>query len=164
MVQQLRGLVAMNENLKKQEQQFKAHCKVSKNNQPLKPHPLNQDPAPSLARRRRGVWRRPLPDWPWRKVWRVRRRGRGWLPSDKPSRQTRRNSARSKHCWYVNMGKLRGGACECGCGFALQARKNREIALLQRKIDEVPSRTELSQYQHRFIELYNQGMYCNTRL
>ena len=44
-----------------------------------------------------------------------------------------------------------------GCGL-LQARKNREIALLQRKIDEVPSRTELSQYQHRFIELYNQGM------
>lgn len=40
---------------------------------------------------------------------------------------------------------------------ALLARKNREIALLQRKIDEVPSRTELSQYQHRFIELYNQG-------
>ena len=39
----------------------------------------------------------------------------------------------------------------------LLARKNREIALLQRKIDEVPSRTELSQYQHRFIELYNQG-------
>ncbi len=44
--------------------------------------------------------------------------------------------------------------CVCVC---VQARKNREIALLQRKIDEVPSRTELSQYQHRFIELYNQG-------
>ena len=27
-LQQLRALVAMNENLKKQEQQFKAHCKV----------------------------------------------------------------------------------------------------------------------------------------
>lgn len=39
-----------------------------------------------------------------------------------------------------------------------QARKNREIALLQRKIDEVPSRTELAQYQRRFIELYNQGL------
>ena len=39
----------------------------------------------------------------------------------------------------------------------LLARKNREIALLQRKIDEVPSRTELTQYQRRFIELYNQG-------
>jgi len=41
----------------------------------------------------------------------------------------------------------------------LLARKNREIALLQRKIDEVPSRTELTQYQRRFIELYGQGMY-----
>ena len=37
-----------------------------------------------------------------------------------------------------------------------QARKNREIAALQRKIDEVPSRAELSQYQRRFVELYNQ--------
>ena len=37
-----------------------------------------------------------------------------------------------------------------------QARKNREIAGLQRKIDEVPSRAELSQYQRRFVELYNQ--------
>ena len=40
----------------------------------------------------------------------------------------------------------------------LLARKNREIALLQRKIDEVPSRTELTQYQRRFIELYGQGV------
>ena len=38
-----------------------------------------------------------------------------------------------------------------------QARKNREIAHLQRKIDEVPSRAELTQYQRRFIELYTQG-------
>jgi hypothetical protein len=39
----------------------------------------------------------------------------------------------------------------------LLAKRNREIALLQRKIDEVPSRTELSQYQRRFIELFNQS-------
>lgn len=38
-----------------------------------------------------------------------------------------------------------------------QARRNREIAILQRKIDEVPSRAELTQYQKRFIELYSQG-------
>ncbi|XP_076011316.1 coiled-coil domain-containing protein 93 [Genypterus blacodes] len=38
----------------------------------------------------------------------------------------------------------------------LMARRNREIAILQRKIDEVPSRAELSQYQKRFIELYSQ--------
>lgn len=29
-LQQLRALVAMNENLKRQEQQFKAHCKVGR--------------------------------------------------------------------------------------------------------------------------------------
>lgn len=38
-----------------------------------------------------------------------------------------------------------------------QARRNREIAILQRKIDEVPSRAELTQYQKRFLELYSQG-------
>jgi hypothetical protein len=38
----------------------------------------------------------------------------------------------------------------------LLARKNREIALLQRKIDEVPSRTELAQYQKRLVELIAQ--------
>uniref|UniRef100_A0A7N8YPD1 Coiled-coil domain-containing protein 93 n=1 Tax=Mastacembelus armatus TaxID=205130 RepID=A0A7N8YPD1_9TELE len=40
--------------------------------------------------------------------------------------------------------------------YSVQARKNREIAVLQRKIDEVPSRAELTQYQKRFIELYGQ--------
>ena len=30
-LQELRGLVAMNESLKKQEQEFRAHCKVSSN-------------------------------------------------------------------------------------------------------------------------------------
>uniref|UniRef100_A0A8C5ANP3 Coiled-coil domain-containing protein 93 n=1 Tax=Gadus morhua TaxID=8049 RepID=A0A8C5ANP3_GADMO len=39
---------------------------------------------------------------------------------------------------------------------SLQARRNREIAILQRKMDEVPSRAELTQYQKRFIELYSQ--------
>ncbi|XP_030878107.1 coiled-coil domain-containing protein 93-like [Leptonychotes weddellii] len=39
----------------------------------------------------------------------------------------------------------------------LQARRNREIAILHRKIDEVPSRAELIQYQKRFIELYRQS-------
>lgn len=44
-----------------------------------------------------------------------------------------------------------------------QARRNREIAVLQRKIDEVPSRAELTQYQKRFIELYSQGMYIKQK-
>ncbi|XP_067300363.1 coiled-coil domain-containing protein 93 isoform X1 [Pseudorasbora parva] len=38
----------------------------------------------------------------------------------------------------------------------LMAKRNREIAILQRKIDEVPNRAELTQYQKRFIELYSQ--------
>lgn len=38
----------------------------------------------------------------------------------------------------------------------LLAKRNREIAALQRKIDEMPTRAELSQYQKRFLELYNQ--------
>ena len=38
----------------------------------------------------------------------------------------------------------------------LSARRAREMVVLQRKIDDVPSRAELSQYQKRFIELYDQ--------
>ncbi|CDQ81400.1 unnamed protein product [Oncorhynchus mykiss] len=38
----------------------------------------------------------------------------------------------------------------------MMAWRNREVAILQRKIDEVPSRAELNQYQKRFIELYGQ--------
>jgi len=38
----------------------------------------------------------------------------------------------------------------------LAAKKNRDIALIERKIDEVPSRTELVQYQRQFVDLYEQ--------
>ncbi|XP_077392065.1 coiled-coil domain-containing protein 93 isoform X3 [Festucalex cinctus] len=38
----------------------------------------------------------------------------------------------------------------------LMARRNRDIAILQRTIDEVPCRAELTQYQKRFVELYCQ--------
>ena len=41
----------------------------------------------------------------------------------------------------------------------LLGKKNREISSLQWQIDDVPSRAELSQYQRRFIELYNQVPY-----
>lgn len=37
---------------------------------------------------------------------------------------------------------------------------NREIAVIQRKLDDVPSRAELNQYQRRFMELYNQSKKC----
>lgn len=36
------------------------------------------------------------------------------------------------------------------------AKKNRAIVSMQRQIDNVPDRTELAQYQRRFLELYNQ--------
>jgi hypothetical protein len=40
------------------------------------------------------------------------------------------------------------------------AKRNREISTLKRKLDETPSRNELTQYQKRFIELYNQSSFC----
>lgn len=36
------------------------------------------------------------------------------------------------------------------------AKQNRGILTIQRQLDNIPDRTELSQYQKRFIELYNQ--------
>lgn len=44
------------------------------------------------------------------------------------------------------------------------AKKNRNIAALQRQLDEVPSRAELAQYQRRFLELYNQGNWKNSSI
>lgn len=37
------------------------------------------------------------------------------------------------------------------------AKKNRAIVSIERKLDSIPDRTELAQYQRRFIELYSQG-------
>lgn len=37
------------------------------------------------------------------------------------------------------------------------AKKNRAIVSIERQLDNIPDRTELSQYQRRFVELYNQG-------
>lgn len=39
------------------------------------------------------------------------------------------------------------------------AKKNRAIVSIERKLDNIPDRTELSQYQRRFIELYSQGIF-----
>lgn len=36
------------------------------------------------------------------------------------------------------------------------AKKNQEVAFVQRRIEEVPTRTELTQYERRFVELYEQ--------
>uniref|UniRef100_A0A8C9Z2A8 Coiled-coil domain-containing protein 93 n=1 Tax=Sander lucioperca TaxID=283035 RepID=A0A8C9Z2A8_SANLU len=98
LLEKLRALVTMNENLKQQEQEFRTHCRVSTST-----HTHTRTHQAGLI--------------------------------DKQY-----NSDREK------LQKIR----------LLMARKNREIAILQRKIDEVPSRAELTQYQKRFIELYSQ--------
>lgn len=36
------------------------------------------------------------------------------------------------------------------------AKKTQEIHLVKRKIDDIPTRTELVQYERRFVELYEQ--------
>lgn len=39
------------------------------------------------------------------------------------------------------------------------AKRNRGILAIQRQLDNTPDRTELAQYQRRFLELYNESMY-----
>ena len=41
-------------------------------------------------------------------------------------------------------------------GRQLLSKKSRAIATVLRKIDEVPMRSELIQYERRFVELYDQ--------
>uniref|UniRef100_A0A7M4FSS0 Coiled-coil domain-containing protein 93 n=1 Tax=Crocodylus porosus TaxID=8502 RepID=A0A7M4FSS0_CROPO len=110
-LQNLRALVAMNENLKSQEQEFKAHCReemarLQQNIESLKAEAMENEEEKE---------------------------------PDKIIDQQYKTE-REK------LQKIR----------LLLARRNREIAVLQRKIDEVPSRAELTQYQKRFIELYSQ--------
>uniref|UniRef100_A0A673YW10 Coiled-coil domain-containing protein 93 n=1 Tax=Salmo trutta TaxID=8032 RepID=A0A673YW10_SALTR len=95
LLEKLRALVGMNENLKHQEQEFRTHCREEMVQEPSQDHQLIEK---------------------------------------------QYNTDREK------LQKIR----------LLMARRNREIAVLQRKIDEVPSRAELTQYQKRFIELYGQ--------
>uniref|UniRef100_A0A8C8D3I7 Coiled-coil domain-containing protein 93 n=1 Tax=Oncorhynchus tshawytscha TaxID=74940 RepID=A0A8C8D3I7_ONCTS len=94
LLEKLRALVGMNENLKHQEQEFRTHCRVSLHT----------------------------------------------FPNTSQLIEKQYNTDKEK------LQKIR----------LLMARRNREIAVLQRKIDEVPSRAELTQYQKRFIELYGQ--------
>ncbi|KAM6348912.1 coiled-coil domain-containing protein 93 isoform 3-T3 [Alca torda] len=111
-LQSLRALVAMNENLKSQEQEFKAHCREEMER-------LQQD-IENL------------------KVEAV---------ENGEEKETNKIIEQQYKTEKDKLQKIR----------LLLARRNREIAILQRKIDEVPSRAELTQYQKRFIELYSQG-------
>uniref|UniRef100_A0A8B9GK61 Coiled-coil domain-containing protein 93 n=1 Tax=Amazona collaria TaxID=241587 RepID=A0A8B9GK61_9PSIT len=116
-------LVAMNENLKSQEQEFKAHCRVSFSF-------LNTENKPSLR-----VFALQLSCYCNSQLF--------WLLKfQEPHKIIEQQYKTEKD----KLQKIR----------LLLARRNREIAILQRKIDEVPSRAELTQYQKRFIELYSQ--------
>ena len=108
----LRSLVAMNESIKRQEQEFKAHCKeemvqLQENIEKLKDE-MTSDGTEESERYKIVIEQ---------------------LERDKEKLQ-----------------KIR----------LLAAKRNRDIASLQWKIDDVPGRAELNQYQQRFIELYNQ--------
>ncbi|XP_033639699.1 coiled-coil domain-containing protein 93-like [Asterias rubens] len=109
-LQKLRSLVAMNENLKKQEQEFRAHCKEE------------------MSRLQQSISE-------------LKNEGGETELSERDQMILKRYEAGQEKLQKFRL---------------LLARKTREIAALQRKIDDVPSRAELSQYQRRFVELYNQ--------
>ncbi|XP_056145527.1 coiled-coil domain-containing protein 93 [Lampris incognitus] len=112
LLEKMRALVAMNDNLKNQEQEFRTHCReeMARLQQNIEDLKMASGDDTEEERERKQV-------------------------IDKQY-----NTDREK------LQKIR----------LLMARRNREIAILQRKIDEVPSRAELTQYQKRFIELYGQ--------
>ncbi|XP_075685095.1 coiled-coil domain-containing protein 93 isoform X3 [Rhinoderma darwinii] len=110
-LQKLRALVAMNESLKSQEQQFRAHCREEMTRLQQNIETLNAEMAESGEEEERS------------------------------SLFEQQHRAEREKLQKIRL---------------LLARRNREIAILQRKIDEVPSRAELTQYQKRFIELYGQ--------
>ncbi|XP_070096835.1 coiled-coil domain-containing protein 93-like isoform X4 [Equus caballus] len=125
-LQNLRALVAMNENLKSQEQEFKAHCREEMTR-------LQQEIEALKAERAPGGDEKTL----------SRGEPHGALT---PVMTHNEDLDRRYNMEKEKLYKIR----------LLQARRNREIAILHRKIDEVPSRAELIQYQKRFIELYRQ--------
>ncbi|KAK6315199.1 coiled-coil domain-containing protein 93 isoform X3 [Coregonus clupeaformis] len=112
LLDKLRALVGMNENLKHQEQEFRTHCReemvrLQQNIEDLK------------------------------------------MESGDDTEDEKERSQLIDKQYNIDREKLQKIRL-------LMARRNREIAILQRKMDEVPSRAELTQYQKRFIELYGQ--------
>nr|XP_015101373.1 coiled-coil domain-containing protein 93 [Vicugna pacos] len=122
-LQNLRALVAMNENLKSQEQEFKAHCRTLS--------------FYSSLLLRNGVYHFSS----FQTVSKGEPHGTLAPVMTHNEDLDRRYNMEKEKLYKIRL---------------LQARRNREIAILHRKIDEVPSRAELIQYQKRFIELYRQ--------
>uniref|UniRef100_A0A8C5WDQ4 Coiled-coil domain-containing protein 93 n=1 Tax=Leptobrachium leishanense TaxID=445787 RepID=A0A8C5WDQ4_9ANUR len=110
-LQKLRDLVAMNESLKAQEQQFRSHCRDEMARLQQNIENLKSESAENTEEKER------------------------------THLLEQQHKAEREKLQRIRL---------------LLARRNREIAILQRKIDEVPSRAELTQYQKRFIELYGQ--------
>uniref|UniRef100_A0A8B9KLJ6 Coiled-coil domain-containing protein 93 n=1 Tax=Astyanax mexicanus TaxID=7994 RepID=A0A8B9KLJ6_ASTMX len=132
LLEKLRALVAMNENLKQQEQEFRTHCReeMTRLQQSIEDLKIEfGDEADD---------QKVLKSLPLLHILHT------WCSTVHNERSQlidqQYNTDREK------LQKIR----------LLMARRNREIAILQRKIDEVPSRAELTQYQKRFIELYSQ--------
>ncbi|XP_032106551.1 coiled-coil domain-containing protein 93 isoform X1 [Sapajus apella] len=125
-LQNLRALVAMNENLKSQEQEFKAHCREEMTRLQQEIENLKAERAPCGDEKTLSSGEPP-----------------GTLTSAMTHDEDldRRYNMEKEKLYKIRL---------------LQARRNREIAILHHKIDEVPSRAELIQYQKRFIELYRQ--------
>uniref|UniRef100_F6Y444 Coiled-coil domain-containing protein 93 n=1 Tax=Ciona intestinalis TaxID=7719 RepID=F6Y444_CIOIN len=111
-VEMLRSLVMMNEQLKRQEAMFKAHCKEEAMN-------MKEEIKHLQAR------------------------------SEEVASVDDENES-------VVMMQLKGDQNKLAKMRLLLASKNRLAATLARKIDEVPTRAELTQYQKRFVELYDQ--------
>lgn len=111
-LEKLRSLVSMNENLKQQEQEFKTHCREE------------------MARLQEDIEKLKT-------------------ASGQDNEEEKERNQLIEQQYNADREKLQKIRL-------LMARRNREIAILQRKIDEVPSRAELTQYQKRFIELYSQ--------
>ncbi|XP_062258323.1 coiled-coil domain-containing protein 93 isoform X1 [Platichthys flesus] len=111
LLEKLRALVTMNENLKQQEQDFRTHCREE------------------MARLQQNIEELKM-------------------ASGQDTEEKERNQLIDKQ-YNADRDKLQKIRL-------VMARRNREIAILQRQIDEVPGRAELTQYQKRFIELYSQ--------
>lgn len=114
----LRELVARNEALKTQEQEFRAHCRQEMMQLQQKIEDLKQESG-----------------------------GASGGDSDTEGEREQRRLVEMQHkADKEKLQKIR----------LLMARRSREITVLQRKMDEIPSRAELTQYQKRFVELYCQ--------
>jgi len=104
----LRALVGFNENLKNQENQFKANCKKQRTTLQEQIEKLKAE-----------------------------------IPTSGKSQEAQMIDATYAED-LEKLKKMRQYA----------AKRNRDIVLIERKIDEIPSRTELAQYTRQFVELY----------